>query len=83
VDDYRLLCNEIMRLMLDRELFLFVDSEVVDGNNNVFERELRDGATMLSDSEIITGVVDEAMSPSHSGNHRDLSPRPPSFSVSC
>lgn len=43
-DDYRLLCNELMRLMLDCELFVFVYSEGVDGNNNASERELRDDA---------------------------------------
>jgi hypothetical protein len=41
-DDYRKLCNELMRLMLDEELFVFVYREGVDGNNNSSERELRD-----------------------------------------
>jgi len=43
-DDYRRLVNEIMRLSLARELFVFVTSDGVDGNNNVSERELRDDA---------------------------------------
>ena len=43
-NDYRLLCNEVMRLMLDSELFVFVYSEGVAGNNNASERELRDDA---------------------------------------
>jgi hypothetical protein len=42
--DYRRLVNEIMRLMLAQELFVFVTTEGVDGNNNVSERELRDDA---------------------------------------
>lgn len=44
-DDYRKLCNELMRLMLAEELFVFVYREGVDGNNNASERELRDDAT--------------------------------------
>jgi hypothetical protein len=43
-NDYRRLCNEIMRLMLDQELFVFVYTQGVEGNNNVSERELRDDA---------------------------------------
>jgi transposase len=43
-DDYRKLCNELMRLMLSEELFVFVYREGVDGNNNASERELRDDA---------------------------------------
>lgn len=43
-DDYRRLVNEIMRLLLVKELFVFVTTEGVDGNNNVSERELRDDA---------------------------------------
>jgi transposase len=43
-DDYRKLCNELMRLMLDEELFVFVYRDGVDGNNNASERELRDDA---------------------------------------
>ncbi len=43
-DDYRRLVNEIMRLMLAQELFVFVTTDGVDGNNNVSERELRDDA---------------------------------------
>ena len=43
-DDYRRLVNEIMRLLLAKELFVFVTTEGVDGNNNVSERELRDDA---------------------------------------
>lgn len=44
-DDYRRLCHEIMRLMLNQELFLFVTEPAVDGNNNAAERQLRDDAT--------------------------------------
>jgi hypothetical protein len=44
-DDYRKLCNELMRLMLAEELFVFVYREGVDGTNNASERELRDDAT--------------------------------------
>lgn len=50
-DDYRLLVNEVMRLMLDRELFAFVTSpdvtlpngeqKPVSGTNNEAERTLR------------------------------------------
>ncbi|NQV23659.1 MAG: transposase [Rhodopirellula sp.] len=42
--DYRRLVNEIMRLMLTQELFVFVTTAGVDGNNNASERELRDDA---------------------------------------
>ncbi len=42
--DYRRLVNEIMRLMLAEELFVFVTTAGVDGNNNTSERELRDDA---------------------------------------
>jgi transposase len=42
--DYRRLVNEIMRLMLAQELFVFVTTPGVDGNNNISERELRDEA---------------------------------------
>lgn len=44
-NDYRRLCNEIMRLMLDQELFVFVTELGVDGTNNAAERQLRDDAT--------------------------------------
>ncbi len=44
-DSYRKLCNELMRLMLREELFVFVYRDGVDGNNNASERELRDDAT--------------------------------------
>lgn len=44
-NDYRRLCNEIMRLMLAKELFTFVTHADVDGNNNASERQLRDDAT--------------------------------------
>ncbi len=44
-NDYRRLCNEIMRLMLAQELFVFVTEAIVDGNNNAAERQLRDDAT--------------------------------------
>ena len=43
-DTYRKLCNEVMRLMLAEELFVFVYRDGVDGNNNASERELRDDA---------------------------------------
>jgi hypothetical protein len=43
-DDYRRLVNEVMRLLLAKELFVFVTTEGVDGDNNVSERELRDDA---------------------------------------
>jgi len=42
--DYRRLVNEIMRLMLADELFVFVTTDGVEGNNNPSERELRDDA---------------------------------------
>lgn len=44
VGDYRRLVHEIMRLMLAKELFVFVTTDGVDGNNNSSERELRDDA---------------------------------------
>jgi transposase len=54
-NNYRLLCNEVMKLMLDRQLFTFVmaeaapapngQSEPVSGTNNEAERTLRDAAT--------------------------------------
>jgi hypothetical protein len=50
-DDLRLLCNELMRLMLDRQLFVFVTAaditfpngktQAVGGTNNEAERTLR------------------------------------------
>jgi transposase len=43
-NDYRRLCNEIMRLMLAEELFVFVTAAAADGNNNAAERQLRDDA---------------------------------------
>lgn len=43
-NDYRRLCNEVMRLMLDKELFVFVTKPEVDGTNNAAERQLRDDA---------------------------------------
>lgn len=42
--DYRRLVHEIMRLMLAQELFVFVTTDGVEGNNNASERELRDDA---------------------------------------
>jgi len=42
--DYRRLVHEIMRLMLAQELFVFVTTDGVEGNNNPSERELRDDA---------------------------------------
>ena len=42
--DYRRLVNELMRLMLAQQLFVFVTTDGVEGNNNVSERELRDDA---------------------------------------
>ena len=53
-DDYRLLCNELMRLMLDQQLFTFVTAAAVKlpsgettpvaGTNNEAERTLRSAA---------------------------------------
>lgn len=43
-NDYRRLCNEIMRLMLEQELFVFVTEVDVEGTNNAAERQLRDDA---------------------------------------
>ena len=43
-DDYRRLVHEIMRLMLAGELFVFVTTAGVEGNNNASERALRDDA---------------------------------------
>ena len=43
-NDYRRLCNEIMRLMLAQELFVFVTEPHVEGTNNTAERQLRDDA---------------------------------------
>ena len=43
-NDYRRLCSEIMRLMLNQELFVFVVEPAVDGNNNASERQLRGDA---------------------------------------
>jgi hypothetical protein len=54
-NNYRLLCNEVMRLMLNQQLFTFVTAEPaptpngqstpVSGTNNEAERTLRDPAT--------------------------------------
>jgi transposase len=54
-NNYRLLCNEVMKLMLAQQLFTFVtaepapapngQSEPVSGTNNEAERTLRDAAT--------------------------------------
>jgi len=41
---YRCLANELMRLMLGRELFTFVTEAAVDGTNNEAERALRGSA---------------------------------------
>jgi hypothetical protein len=43
-DSCRLLVNELMRLLLDRELFTFVLEADVAGTNNESERTLRDSA---------------------------------------
>jgi hypothetical protein len=53
-NDYRLLCNELMRLMVDRQLFTFVtaaavktprgETTLVGGTNNEAERTLRAAA---------------------------------------
>jgi hypothetical protein len=53
-DDYRLLCNELMRLMIDQQLFTFVtagavetpqgEKTLVGGTNNEAERALRSAA---------------------------------------
>ncbi len=68
-NNYRLLCNEVMKLMLDRQLFTFVtaeaapspngQSEPVSGTNNEAERTLRDTATARKTgrtSKTLTGV---------------------------
>ena len=54
-EDYRLLCNELMRLLLDQQLFVFVtappttapngETKAVAGTNNESERTLRGPAT--------------------------------------
>ncbi len=46
--DHRRLVNEIMRLMLAQELFVFVTIDGAEGNNNPSERELRDDAQRRS-----------------------------------
>jgi hypothetical protein len=43
-NDYRRLCSEVMRLMLNQELFVFVTVDGVAGNNNSSERQLRGDA---------------------------------------
>ena len=43
-NDYRRLCNELMRLMLEQELFVFVATADAEGNNNASERQLRGDA---------------------------------------
>jgi hypothetical protein len=43
-NDYRRLANEIMRLLLAEELFVFVTVEGVEGTNNPSERQLRGDA---------------------------------------
>lgn len=43
-NDYRRLVNEIMRLKIAGELFVFVTTAGVEGTNNVSERALRDSA---------------------------------------
>ena len=53
-DNYRKLCNELMRLMLSQELFVFAYREGVDGTNNVSERELRDDAMARKTGRIST-----------------------------
>lgn len=42
--DYHRLCNEIMKLVLDGELLVFVRLGKADGTNNVSERQLRGDA---------------------------------------
>jgi len=44
VGDYHRLCNELMKLMLDQELFVFVVEPEVSGTNNASERQLRGSA---------------------------------------
>lgn len=44
-NDYRRLCNEIMRLVCTDELFTFVITPGVEGTNNAAERQLRGDAT--------------------------------------
>jgi len=43
-DDYHRLCNEIMKLMIDQELFVFVEFDQAAGTNNASERQLRGDA---------------------------------------
>ena len=43
-NDYRRLCSELMRLMLNQELFVFVTADGVAGDNNSSERQLRGDA---------------------------------------
>ena len=43
-EDYRRLCNEIINLHINDELFTFVLNDGVDGNNNAAERQLRGDA---------------------------------------
>lgn len=43
-EDFRRLCNEIMNLQINSELFTFVLHKDVDGNNNAAERQLRGDA---------------------------------------
>lgn len=44
VGDYHRLCNELMGLMVERELFVFVMDPDVAGTNNASERQLRSSA---------------------------------------
>jgi hypothetical protein len=43
-NDYLRLCNEVMRLMIEQELFVFVVRDHVEGTNNASERQLRSDA---------------------------------------
>ncbi len=43
-DDYLRLCNEVMKLMINQELFVFVLRDEVAGTNNASERQLRGDA---------------------------------------
>lgn len=43
-NDYHRLCNEVMKLMVNKELFVFVTCDQVAGTNNASERQLRGDA---------------------------------------
>jgi hypothetical protein len=43
-NDYHRLCNEVMKLVVNKELFVFVECDEVAGTNNASERQLRGDA---------------------------------------